>query len=311
MFSVIIPYYKKRDYIERCIESVLSQTFKDFEIILVDDGSGDDISTFCKENYNDRIKLISQKNQGVSIARNNGIANAKNKYIAFLDADDYWAPFYLEQNHIVLTNEADVKIIGSNYTRNKNDLKEHSGLLRYNIIENYFSKQLLKSTLFFTSATIISRNFFMKNSGFNSELKRGEDLDVWFRAIASGGKAIYITNKLVYYSDEDVLQATQTAGKIEDSILYHYKKIFSNLLDTNANFSRSISKFLYLNLYTYYFSENNKEKSKAILRDIPSKSIWMQLPYFLPFFLGKKLLSTRQGKVRVRQYLKFVAQHLS
>ena len=64
MFSVIIPYYKKRQFIERCIESVLNQTFKDFEIILVDDGSNDDICTFCIKNYDYLVKCIKQENQG-------------------------------------------------------------------------------------------------------------------------------------------------------------------------------------------------------------------------------------------------------
>lgn len=311
MFSVIIPYYKKRPYIERCIESVLNQTFKDFEIILVDDGSADDILQFCAEKYGDKINLISQENQGVSLARNNGIAHAQYKYIAFLDADDFWSPSYLDYNHKLISAEKNIKIIGSNYTRSKNNLETGSVSLHYNTIQDYFSRQLLKSTLFFTSATIVSKAFFNQNTGFNSQLKRGEDLDVWFRAIASGGKVFHITNKLVYYSDEDVLQVTQTAGKLEDSILYHYTKLYEDLIKTNAAFKKSISKFIYLNLYPYYFSEKNHEKSCLVLKNIPSKSIWMQLVYALPLSLGAKLLNTAQGKLRIRQYLKVAAQHLS
>ena len=159
MFSVIIPYYKKRKYIERCIESVLNQTFKDFEIILIDDGSQDDISTVCKK-YGEYVQLISQTNQGVSAARNAGITKAKNTYVAFLDADDYWSPFYLEYNHEVIINEDNVKILGSNYTRDKYNLETESVSVYYNVIQDYFSKQMFKSTLFFTSATIVNRSFF-------------------------------------------------------------------------------------------------------------------------------------------------------
>ena len=310
MFSVIIPYYKKRQYIERCIDSVLNQTFRDFEIILVDDGSDDDIARLCNEKYGDRVKLISQENQGVSAARNTGISATIHDYIAFLDADDYWNPYYLEYNNKVITKEGDIKIIGSNYTRNKEDLNK-SGSLQYNLIEDYFSGQLLKSTLFFTSATIVSKAFFNENTGFNSQLKRGEDLDVWFRAVASGGKVLYIANKLVYYSDEDILQATQTAGNIENSLLYHYNFLYENIINTNFEFKKNISKFIYLNLYPYYFSQQNHKESLSVLKNIPQKSTMMHLVYLIPFSVGIKLLSTIEGKLRIRQYLKFAAQHLS
>ena len=310
MFSVIIPYYKKRKYIERCIESVLNQTFKDFEIILIDDGSQDDISTVCKK-YGEYVQLISQTNQGVSAARNAGITKAKNTYVAFLDADDYWSPFYLEYNHEVIINEDNVKILGSNYTRDKYNLETESVSVYYNVIQDYFSKQMFKSTLFFTSATIVNRSFFNANRGFNSKLKRGEDLDVWFRVIAKGGKSFYINNKLVYYSDEDALQVTQTAGKIEDSILYHYPNLYEDLINTNTAFKKSISKFIYLNLYPYFFSEQNHNSSRLVLQSIPSKFILMKLVYLFPVTWGIKLLSTVNGRLRIRQYLKFVAQHLS
>ena len=113
MFSIIIPYYKKRKYIERCIDAVFAQTYQDFEIILVDDGSQDDVAQLIEEKYSGKVHLIQQENQGVSAASNTGIAAATHDYIAFLDADDYWSPFYLAYNAEIINNETDVKIIGS------------------------------------------------------------------------------------------------------------------------------------------------------------------------------------------------------
>ena len=136
-------------------------------------------------------------------------------------------------------------------------------------------------------------------------------MDVWFRVIAKGGKSFYINNKLVYYSDEDALQVTQTAGKIEDSILYHYPNLYEDLINTNTAFKKSISKFIYLNLYPYFFSEQNHNSSRLVLQSIPSKFILMKLVYLFPVTWGIKLLSTVNGRLRIRQYLKFVAQHLS
>ena len=94
--SVIIPVYNKQDYIKRTINSVLNQTYKNFEIIVVDDGSTDNSLKAIKQIKDKRIKVFAQKNLGVSNARNKGIKQAKGNYIAFLDADDEFLPKYLE-----------------------------------------------------------------------------------------------------------------------------------------------------------------------------------------------------------------------
>ena len=97
MFSVIIPLYNKSHTIERALKSVLNQTYKNFEAIIVDDGSTDNgIEIVNKYTSDARIKILKQKNQGVSIARNEGVKNSLYQYIAFLDADDEWEKDYLE-----------------------------------------------------------------------------------------------------------------------------------------------------------------------------------------------------------------------
>ena len=205
MFSVVIPYYKKKQYIERCINAVLNQTCKDFEIIVVDDGSNDDLAELIQKKYQEKVILISQENQGVSVARNTGIAKASHDYIAFLDADDYWSPFYLQKAEEIITNEKEVKIIGSLYSKAKNEIESQNKKIQYYLISDYF-KNALRNMLFFTSATIVKKHFFTNNSDFNPKLKYGEDLDIWFRVMLSKGKAFYIENILVYYSNEDINQ---------------------------------------------------------------------------------------------------------
>lgn len=116
MFSVIIPLFNKAPYIQRAVESVLKQTFQDFEIIVINDGSTDGGELL--EGYkDDRIKVISQENQGVSIARNTGIKHASYFYIAFLDADDYWHKNYLKISSDTILKFKDVTMIGSYYSR--------------------------------------------------------------------------------------------------------------------------------------------------------------------------------------------------
>src|SRR5690554_7984530 len=89
--SVIIPVYNKAPYLEQCLNSVINQTYKNLEIIIIDDGSTDNSLEICEKyrKKDERIQLISQENQGVSVARNKGIQKASGEWIYFLDADDY------------------------------------------------------------------------------------------------------------------------------------------------------------------------------------------------------------------------------
>lgn len=306
MFSVIIPYYKKRKYIERCIDSVLAQTCQDFEIILVDDGSQDDVAQLIEDKYSGKVHLIQQENQGVSAARNTGVAAATHNYIAFLDADDYWSPFYLTCNAEIINNETDVKIIGSHYTRNKSALDLNINSLDYFKFENYF-KTAIRNTYFTSSSTIIRYVFFQNNPGFNSNLKRGEDIDVWLRAVASGGNAFYIHNSLVYYSDEDSEQATSSIGVVENSLVGTINEYYKSILGQSENqaFSHFVSKYVYFNLYPYYFNKNHHQKAKENLHNNRHYYFFLHLPYYLPLSIGEKIISNKKASRLLRLYLKF------
>ena len=94
-FSVVIPLYNKEHYIEKTIRSVLDQTCTDYEVIVVDDGSKDNSLALARRFESDRVRVIPQENQGVSVARNTGILNAGGEFVCFLDADDEWRPDYL------------------------------------------------------------------------------------------------------------------------------------------------------------------------------------------------------------------------
>ena len=90
MFSIVIPLYNKAEYVPKTLASVLNQTYSDFELIIVDDGSTDDSLEVINSFVDNRIKIVKQKNGGVSAARNRGIIEAKYELIALLDADDWW-----------------------------------------------------------------------------------------------------------------------------------------------------------------------------------------------------------------------------
>lgn len=300
MFSVIIPYYKKRQYIERCIDSVLQQTYRDYEIILVDDGSQDDISELLASRYGGKVKLIVQQNQGVSAARNRGIAIASHEFIAFLDADDCWSHFYLAKNAELIGKENDVTIIGSHYSSNYLKIETVEQQLNYYRFENYF-KEAIRNTYFFTSATIINSKFFKNNPGFNPALKRGEDIDVWLRTVASGGNAYYIENTLVYYSDEDENQATQTKFGLHQSILSVMRQEY--IKETNPIAFQDFTKiYMRKNMYPYFYDPDNHALAKSELRKIGYGNLFSKVLYSLPFSLGRKCIHNRL----IRYYVKYL-----
>lgn len=312
MFSVVIPYYKKRQYIERCLDSVISQTYQDFEIILVDDGSSDDLNQLVEHKYKDKLTLITQSNQGVSSARNTGIENVSQDYIAFLDADDCWSPNYLELAVKLILRDKKLKILGSKYTRSINNLEVNITSLSYRKIENYFQRQAIKNPLFTSSSTIIKGSFFRENAGFNSNLKSGEDMDVWFRTVLSGGNAYYIDNILVYYSDEDENQATGKNIDFEDRFVAHFDKIyFKNGIKIYPDyFYTFLSKYVYSGLYFLYFHEETSQRVAAIINNVPKKYFFAKLYYLIPQKVGFLLLKNRKMRRLAINYFKFIFTYI-
>ena len=104
-FSIVIPVYNVEDYIERCLESIKKQTFKDYEVIVVNDGTKDNSMEIVKK-YS--YTIINQKNQGLSMARNNAVKKAKGEYLIFLDSDDYWDKDLLNEINKSLDNDPDL-----------------------------------------------------------------------------------------------------------------------------------------------------------------------------------------------------------
>ena len=117
-FTVIIPLYNKAPYVSKAIGSVLAQTFTDYELVVVDDGSKDDSAEMAAKAMAGRTdcRLIRQANAGVSMARNNGVAASRGDYLCFLDADDWWEPTFLEEMSKLIAEFPDAGIYGTSYT---------------------------------------------------------------------------------------------------------------------------------------------------------------------------------------------------
>ncbi len=179
LFSVIIPSYNRYNSLIKAIDSVLSQTFNDFELIVIDDGSSDETSNIIDE-YPKQLKYIKQPNLGVSKARNTGILNSNSQYTAFLDSDDVWLPEKLEEqyNYIKGNPETRVNQTDEIWIRNGkrvNPKKKHGKIYGDIFIES------LDLCLISPSAVVLENSVFEKYGVFDENMPVCEDYDLWLR----------------------------------------------------------------------------------------------------------------------------------
>lgn len=184
-FSVIIPLYNKENFIENTIQSVLDQTFQDFEIIVVNDGSTDKSEEKLQSFKDSRIHYFSKKNEGASTARNYGIEKANSDFITFLDADDYWYQTFLETMFNNISKVPEQKVFSAAIeidTSKKNIPSQYSILKSGNEFEivNYFQASM-KETVLCTSCAVFHKTVFDKAGNYDTKIKSGQDTDLWIR----------------------------------------------------------------------------------------------------------------------------------
>lgn len=195
--SVIIPAYNAMTYLPETLESVLQQTFTDFEVLIIDDGSADHIVRWASGISDLRVKLISQKNQGLSGARNTGIAQAQAEYIAFLDADDLWEPTKLEKQVRCLDNNPRVGLVHT-WMLLINEQSKSTGRVMKSYAEGDVWKQLVEKNLIACLSVMVRRCCFETVGVFDRNLRSIEDWDMWIR-IATRYPFAVIKEPLVYY----------------------------------------------------------------------------------------------------------------
>ena len=202
-FSVVIPLYNKEHYIEATIRSVLSQTCQDFEVIVVDDGSKDNSLALARKYESDRVRVIPQENQGVSVARNTGIENARGKFIAFLDADDQWQANYLATIQGLTDQYPESDIFVTAYTVDMGNGKVHYSTRlepETGCLPSYWLTLAKGYDFVWTSATVIRRSALIKAGLFKPGEKIGQDLDMWARVARNNPRVAYSNKLCVYYN---------------------------------------------------------------------------------------------------------------
>ena len=210
-FSVIVPTYERTDKLERALESIISQNFRDFEVIVVDDN--------LKEEYRNKVeeivegletdlevkRIVNDEAQGVSSARNLGIEKASGKYIAFLDDDDEWKPEKLEKESQAF-EENDYNAVYSAIEMYRDG--EVQGIVRKNQdigLEEILERDRIGSP----SKVTVKKEVLEKVGGFDEDIPSGEDWDLWIRLIDEGVEFGYIDEPLVRYHQSDESKSSQ------------------------------------------------------------------------------------------------------
>ena len=202
-YSVVIPLYNKAEYISRTLKSVLAQSFQNFEVIVVDDGSRDDSLKIARQTDSDKVRVIAQENQGTAVARNTGIQHASGEYIAFLDADDEWKSNYLETIDILTEKypQSDVFVTAYRVVMGKNKYNYSSRLTPdEGCLESYWMTFQYPYDFVWTSATVIRKSTVLKAGCFKPGERIGQDLDLWARVARINPRVAYSSAVCVDYN---------------------------------------------------------------------------------------------------------------
>lgn len=269
-FSVIIPLYNKEKFIRKTLTSVLKQSFQNFEIIVVNDGSTDSSEQKILHFNDSRIRYYSKINEGASKARNFGIEKAKADYICFLDADDYWYPEFLSTFHSVILKHQTQKAF-SCAIEIETHKKKYKG--QYSIptksevqIIDYF-KSSLKNSIISTSSIILHKDIFKKTGFFDPTIKSGQDTDLWIR-VGLNYNIVFINIILAtYVFDEKSL--SRSVKDFDKSLKFEKYTEFEK---TNNDLKR----FLDYNRFSLAIKaklQNNQEKFIHFKKDINYRNL--------------------------------------
>ena len=324
-YSIIIPLYNKAPYVRKALESVTSQIYTDFECIIINDGSSDNSLEVVKNFVDElkiedrRLKIISQENAGVAAARNRGVKESKGEYLAFLDADDWWEPNFLEEMDKLIKDYPDAGLYATNYvyykpgkTRVALDLLR--GYMNYPVA--YLHSDMMPVT---SITTCIPRKVFDEMGGFPIGIKLGEDFLLWAKT-AVHYKVAFCEKALAYYNNDipTSQRATRNLHEPEYHMLFNLQIIEAEIDKTlkiedrrlkndvrKAEWKALLDKLRVGGLLAYWLSEEYHDAAGEELKKVD----WSRQPmsvvrqYKMPRWMMKaKMRFMRFGSV-VKQWI--------
>jgi glycosyltransferase involved in cell wall biosynthesis len=284
MISVVIPLYNKDRSIRATVDSVLRQSFSEFELIIVNDGSTDESQKILSEIKDSRIIIINQQNKGVSAARNVGIRKARYNYIALLDGDDLWEAFYLMEMISFVQSFPEAMLYGCAYSFQNTDLTIKTPDLGLNSLFRGYLDYFVyakNNTLFTSSSVVFRKDAFIEIGEFETNFAKGEDIDLWIR-FALHFKVAFYNKPLVIYKLDGENRALNRSFIKEKSLIWNLDK-YKTYESTNPVFKEFLDNWRLANIYNYLTgSRNDIDNIKEILSEIDLKKysiIWTILKH--------------------------------
>lgn len=270
MFSIVIPLYNKEAYIKQALVSVINQSYKDFEIIVVNDGSTDNSLNVAESFDDNRLRILTIENAGVSVARNTGIRLARFEWIAFLDADDWWDERFLDEIHLTLKEFPNDLIFASGRSRVFKDQIE-----RYNHVDlpsdgerakiNYFKVISKNLPPINSSNVVIHKSLLLKNQ-FREGMKMHEDHDLWIRLCSNNG-VVFVNKPLSFYRKSIDDSASFNLFSSRDFMQYvaDIKEVKSQISIKEKNyFKKYYTSFIPIRYFQSYQTYSSSERQSIV-----------------------------------------------
>ena len=297
MISIVIPLYNKERQIRNTLNSISEQTFQDFEIVIVNDGSTDKSVDVVNDFSCLKIRLINQENQGVSAARNRGIEEAKYNYIALLDADDEWKPDYLQTQIGLIKKYPQCSVYACAYEfrmlngnvypviLNKLPFRETDGVL-----VNYFEVASCSNPPIWSSAVVLRREAVKNVGGFPVGVKSGEDILTWAKLAAKYSIAFSVKVLATFVEAQGPSGKLQERMTNQEFVSLTLEKMYEDISDEQkADFKSYLIRW-YKIMATLQIETANTQGARQTLRkamNLGASSWDLILQRILSFFPGK------------------------
>jgi len=240
-FSIVIPLYNKKSHIKDTLDSVLSQNYDNYEIVVVNDGSQDGsesiVEEIAQQHPDGKIRLINQENGGVSVARNNGIKNAKHTMVCLLDADDEWKDGYLKEMDSLVQDFPDYKFYSV-----RHEIKEEGDKIIFpavdladnfrGVVPKFIPLYTSSDGIMHSSAVCLDRDYCMELGGFPAGQKLGEDVYLWL---------LYGMNTQLVFSNKILMRYSRVTENRSDvrvdkmDLPYYFRYFFKKLKEDSCN----------------------------------------------------------------------------
>jgi glycosyltransferase involved in cell wall biosynthesis len=270
--SVVIPTYNSAASLREAIESVLGQTYLDFEVIVIDDGSTDDTERVVRS-FGDRVCYVSQRNSGAGAARNQGIRTSRGSYVAFLDSDDLWVPSKLEDQIPLLDRDPEIGLVYSDWAVVAEQGEDVPSYLRnLPAASGYVFDGLVQCGFILTSGTVVRRSCLDEVGYFDETLSIAQDYDLWLR-ICYRWKVELVNKPLAIKRNRDGNLSSNLPKTAAERIML-FEKALRNFPDMTRPSRRLVSHQLAINYWDVGYDQFDRMLLKEARKNFASSLVY-------------------------------------